>query len=122
MGTLGRHLMRDPNALISTEALARELGRADLRVYDCTTFLEPTPPDSDLPYLVVPGRQKFEEAHIPGADYLDLQGEFSDETTPLRFMMPPVKQLEAAFGRHGIGNDSRVVLYSAGSPMWATRF
>jgi thiosulfate/3-mercaptopyruvate sulfurtransferase len=70
----------------------------------------------------VPGRQTFEAGHIPGADFLDLQGEFSDQTTPLRFMMPEVAQLEAAFGRHGIGADSRVVLYSIGTAMWATRF
>jgi thiosulfate/3-mercaptopyruvate sulfurtransferase len=37
-------------------------------------------------------------------------------------MMPETAQLEAAFGRHGIGQGSRVVLYSIGSMMWATRF
>ena len=37
-------------------------------------------------------------------------------------MMAPVAQLEAAFGRHGIPADSRVVLYSIGTAMWATRF
>ncbi len=37
-------------------------------------------------------------------------------------MMPATAQLEAAFGRHGIGANSRVVLYSIGSAMWATRF
>jgi thiosulfate/3-mercaptopyruvate sulfurtransferase len=37
-------------------------------------------------------------------------------------MMPPVEQLEAAFGRHGIGEGARVVLYSIGTMMWATRF
>ena len=37
-------------------------------------------------------------------------------------MMPEVAQLEAAFGSHGIGADSRVVLYSIGTAMWATRF
>jgi thiosulfate/3-mercaptopyruvate sulfurtransferase len=36
--------------------------------------------------------------------------------------MPGIAQLEAAFGRHGVGNDSRVVLYSIGTAMWATRF
>jgi len=51
---------------------------------------------------VVSGRRTFEEAHIPGAGFLDLQGEFSDTSTPLRFMMPPMSQLEAAFGRHGV--------------------
>ena len=114
--------MRDPQALISTERLASLLSEPDLRIYDCTTYLEPTPAGSDDPYIAVSGRRTFEEAHIPGADFLDLQGEFSDATTRLRFMMPPTAQLEAAFGRHGLGTGSRVVLYSIGSMMWATRF
>jgi thiosulfate/3-mercaptopyruvate sulfurtransferase len=114
--------MREPRALISTEQLAAALGEANLRIYDCTTYLEPTPPGSEDPYIAVPGRRTFEEAHIPGADFLDLQGEFSDESTRLRFMMPPVAQLEAAFARHGLGQGTRVVLYSIGTMMWATRF
>jgi thiosulfate/3-mercaptopyruvate sulfurtransferase len=114
--------MREPDALITTEDLARELGRGGVRVYDCTTYLEPTPPGSEDPYLVVSGRASFEAAHIPGADFLDLQGEFSDPSTRLRFMMPDVAALETAFGRHGIGGSARVVLYSIGSMMWATRF
>jgi thiosulfate/3-mercaptopyruvate sulfurtransferase len=114
--------MREPQALISTQQLAAVLGRPDLRIYDCTTYLEPPPPGSDEPYVAVPGRHTFEEAHVPGADFLDLQGEFSDPTTRLRFMMPPVPQLEAALGRHGLGPGTRVVLYSIGTPMWATRF
>lgn len=114
--------MRDPEALISTERLAAMLGQPDLRIFDCTTWLEPAPPGSNDPYVAVPGRASFETAHIPGADFLDLQGEFSDPDTPLRFMMPSTDHLERAFGRHGVGNDARVVLYSIGSMMWATRF
>jgi len=114
--------MREPRALISTEQLAAALGQPNLRIYDCTTYLEPAPPGSDDPYLVVPGRRTFEEAHIPGADFLDLQGEFSDATTRLRFMMAPMAQLEAAFARHGLARGTRVVLYSIGTMMWATRF
>ena len=114
--------MREPQAVISTDQLAAALGQANLRIYDCTTYLEPTPPGSDDPYVAVPGRRTFEEAHIPGADFLDLQGEFSDQTTRLRFMMAPTAQLEAAFARHGFGRGARVVLYSVGTMMWATRF
>jgi thiosulfate/3-mercaptopyruvate sulfurtransferase len=71
---------------------------------------------------VVSGRRTFEEAHIPGADFLDLQEEFSDTNTQLRFMMPATPQLEAAFGRHGLDASASVVLYSVGTMMWATRF
>ena len=114
--------MHDPDALISTTQLATLLGDPGLRIYDCTTYLEPAPAGGPDPYIAVPGRATFEAAHIPGADFLDLQGEFSDQTRRLRFMMPPVEQLAAAFGRHGLGNGSRAVLYSVGTPMWATRF
>jgi thiosulfate/3-mercaptopyruvate sulfurtransferase len=108
--------------LITTAELADILGQPNLRIFDCTTYLEPAPAGSGVPYLVVSGRRTFEAGHIPGANFLDLQGEFSDKTTELRFMMAPVAQLEAAFGRHGISADSRVVLYSIGTAMWATRF
>lgn len=114
--------MSGRNGLISTAELASILGQPNLRLFDCTTYLEPAPEGSSVPYLAVPGRHTFEAGHIPGADFLDLQGEFSDQGTELRFMMPDVTQLSAAFGRHGISADSEVVLYSIGTPMWATRF
>ena len=114
--------MRDPRALIDTATLAASLGDASLRVFDCTTYLEPTPAGSAEPYNAVPGRKTFEAGHIPGAAFLDLQGEFSDPSTHLHFMMPSVDRLAAAFGRHGVGRGTRVVLYSIGTMMWATRF
>ena len=108
--------------LISTEELARILHEPDLRIFDCTTRLDYQPPGSDVPYIAVPGLDTFEAAHIPGAGFLDIQGEFSKQDTRLRFMMAGTAELEVAFRRHGVANDSRVVLYSLGSPMWATRF
>ena len=115
--------MRDPNALVSTDGLAAILGQPHVRVFDCTTYNNPPPPGVDEPYLPEPGLKTFREAHIPGAGFLDLQGEFSDKSSRNWFMMPKdVAQLEAAFARHGIGNGTRVVLYSVGTMMWATRF
>jgi len=113
--------LRDPDALISTDALVAQLRRADLRCYDCTTYLEPGEPGSGVPYKVVSGRQTFLTGHVPGADFLDLQGELSAHDTRLRFMMPAPELLAQAFGRHGVGPGTRVVLYSIGSMMWATR-
>jgi len=110
------------DGLITTAELAESLTQPDLRLFDCTTYLEPAPEGSGVPYIAVPGRHTFEAGHIPGADFLDLQAEFSDPGTELRFMMPGVAQLEAAFGRHGVSANSRVVLYSIGTAMWATRF
>lgn len=40
--------MRDPDALISTGDLGARLGQPELRIYDCTTYLEPPDPGSDV--------------------------------------------------------------------------
>ena len=114
--------MASHHGLITTAELADILGQPELRLFDCTTYLEYQPEGSRIPYVAVPGKHTFEAGHIPGADFLDLQGEFSDQTAAHLFMMPKVAQLEAAFGRHGVGADRQVVLYSIGSAMWATRF
>jgi len=114
--------MSQPAALITTEQLAAILADPNLRLYDCTTYNEPVPAGSDVPYRPVPGDKTFAAGHIPGADFLDLQDEFSDASARPFFMMPDVAQLEAAFGRHGLDAGKTVVLYSIGTMMWATRF
>jgi len=48
--------MRDPRALIDTATLAAALGDPSLRVFDCTTVLDPAPAGSAEPYIAVPGR------------------------------------------------------------------
>src|ERR1700733_16290120 len=98
--------MAERGGLISTLELAGILAAPNLRLFDCTTYLEPAPEGSDVPYIAVPGNHTFAAGHIPGADFLDLQGEFSDQSTELRFMMPDIAQLEAAFGRHGVDANS----------------
>ncbi|MBB4370950.1 thiosulfate/3-mercaptopyruvate sulfurtransferase [Bradyrhizobium sp. cir1] len=114
--------MSESTPLITTEQLAAILGDPNLRLYDCTTYNEPVPPGSDVPYRAVPGDKTFAAGHIPGADFLDLQGEFSDNTARPLFMMPDVAQLEAAFGRHGLDAGKTIGLYSIGTTMWSTRF
>ncbi len=112
---------REPGALIETGALEAALGAPELRILDCTTWLKPAEPGDDAPYRVVPGRAEYDAAHIPGAAFLDIQGEISDPDTRLRFMAPSPERFADAMGRLGVGDGHRVVLYSAGSIMWATR-
>ena len=112
---------REPQALIETGALEASLGAPDLRIVDCTTWLKPAEPGDDAPYRVVPGRAEYDAAHIPGAVFLDIQGTISDPDTRLRFMAPSAGRFADAMGALGIGDESRVVLYAAGSIMWTTR-
>ena len=111
----------EPQALMETGALEASLGAPGLRIVDCTTWLKPAEPGDDAPYRVVPGRAEYDAAHIPGAVFLDIQGTISDPDTRLRFMAPSAQRFADAMGALGIGDETRVVLYSAGSIMWATR-
>ncbi len=111
----------DPDALVQTEWLASHLDDPKLRIFDCTTHLRPAQAATNAPYQIVSGREDYDAAHIPGAGFLDLQGELSDNTVKLRFMLPRAEDFAAAMSRHGVGDASRVILYSAGAMMWATR-
>ncbi|MFZ3236906.1 MAG: sulfurtransferase [Stellaceae bacterium] len=107
-----------PEFLVDTAALERRLDDPALRVLDCTTHLIPDPKAT---YQVVPGRADFEKAHIPGAQFVDLQAELSDNAHRLRFMLPTAEGFAAAMNRLGVGEGTQVVLYSTTTPQWATR-
>ena len=107
-----------PEFLVETDWLAAHLGDPGLRVFDCTTHLIPDP---KIVYQVVPGRADFEKAHVPGAGFIDVQGDLSDRNQKLRFMRPSADAFAAAMSRLGVGDGSRVVLYSTANPWWATR-
>src|ERR1700761_631117 len=105
-----------PEFLVETDWLARHL--ADVVVLDCTAHLIPDP---KITYVVKPGREDFEKAHIPGAQFCDVSRDVSDTSQKLNFMRPKADAFAAAMSRFGISNTSRVVTYSTGNPWWATR-
>src|SRR5271165_223192 len=107
-----------PEFLVETDALEQRLDDPELRILDCTTHLIPDP---KITYQVVPGRADFEKGHIPGAQFVDLQGDLSDNTHRYRFMLPSAAAFAAAMSGFGVGEGTRVVLYSTANPWWAMR-
>jgi thiosulfate/3-mercaptopyruvate sulfurtransferase len=112
---------RHPEALVPTDWLEAHLHDPDLRIFECTTHLRPAAPDEGVPYHPEAGRADYEAGHIPGAGFLDLPGALSRQDAPVHFMMLPPGQFAQVMGRHGIGDGTRVVLYSRERIMWATR-
>ncbi|MFI5030382.1 MAG: sulfurtransferase [Reyranellales bacterium] len=110
--------MTDAAALISTEELARRMGAPGLRIFDCTTYLRPRPEGG---YNAESGRANYDKGHIPGAGFLDLGAELSDQHSKLRFTLPPLDELTKTFAAKGIGHGTFVVLNSHATPTWATR-
>ncbi|NOU81897.1 sulfurtransferase [Paenibacillus sp. LMG 31459] len=69
------------------------------------------------------GRESYEQEHIPGAVYLDLE---LDLSSPVgihggRHPLPDPEMLAARLTKLGIGNDSRIVAYDDESGMNAAR-
>ena len=109
-----------PDAIRSTAWLAAHLDDPDLRVFECTTYLR-YETGTGRPYRVESGRADYDAGHIPGAAFLDLQGEISDPSSGFNFTMPAADDLAARLAARGIGAGTRVVLYARGSLQWATR-
>ncbi len=105
-----------PEYLVETEWLDRH--RNDVVVLDCTTHLIPDP---RITYIVKPGREDFENGHIPRAQFCDVSRDVSDTSQKLNFMRPSPEDFAAAMRRFGISNDTRVVTYSTSNAWWATR-
>ncbi len=103
--------------LIDAAALAAQQGSEELRILDATVFLEP----AKTGYRAVSGLDRYREAHIPGAAFMDLIRTFSDTGTGLGFSRQAPQVLAAALGELGISTAHRVVVYSSGHMMWATR-
>jgi thiosulfate/3-mercaptopyruvate sulfurtransferase len=89
------------NLLVTTEWLAAELGKTDIRVIDATTFLAAHGRNA---------RAEFEAAHIPGAVFFDID-EVADLSSPLPHMLPPAEKFASRMQALGLGDGSRIVVY-----------
>ena len=109
----------NPDYLISTEQLAQLLSSnaEDIRVFDVTVTLVPSSPG----YKAISGLDDYNQEHIPGAAFMDLLVDMSDTSSGLGFTLPSSDRLQSGFRKAGICNDTRVVFYSTGHMMWATR-
>ena len=89
------------NPLVTTEWLAAELGKTDIRVIDATLFLSGHNRHA---------RAEFEAAHIPGAVFFDID-EVSDTTSALPHMLPPPEKFASRMQALGLGDGSRIIVY-----------
>ena len=111
-------MMNMPQPLVSTAWLADNLDNPDLVIFDTTLYLRHKEGGG---YLPESGREHFNEAHIPGAQFLDHIKEFANPNTDIPFMMPEADAFAALLKSYGVSDDSQVVFYNDGIPMWSTR-
>jgi thiosulfate/3-mercaptopyruvate sulfurtransferase len=99
--------------LIETEELAHQLSSPTLAVVDCRFALD------DLGW----GSRAYQEQHIPGAVFADVENELSGHKTGMngRHPLPAESALRALLGRLGIDASVQVVAYDQDAGMYASR-
>jgi thiosulfate/3-mercaptopyruvate sulfurtransferase len=102
---------QNPQALISTEALAARLNTPHLRILDATYHVPPTTRNAQA---------EFQEAHLPGAVFFDID-DIAAPASSLPHMLPSTDEFARKVGALGIGNDDDIVVYDAHGLMSAAR-
>jgi len=93
--------MDDPKTLVSTDWLDAHLRDPDLRILDASWY---------LPAMARDPKAEFEEGHIPGARFFDID-EIADQRSELPHMFPPVEKFMSRMRAMGIGDGHQVVVY-----------
>jgi len=89
-----------PEALVSTQWLEDHLSAPDVRIVDASYYLDPSRD----------AREEFEECHIPGAVFFDID-EIADTSVPLHHTMPPAEVFSSKVRKLGLGDGSHIVVY-----------
>jgi len=100
-----------PGPLVSTDWLAEHLAAPDVKIIDSSWYL--------------PGEQRnpaaeFEEAHIEGAVFFDIDG-IRDADNPLPHMLPTPRAFAEDMARLGISNSDTIVAYDGAGLFSAPR-
>ena len=101
----------DPKTLVSTDWLAQHLKDPDLRILDASWY---------LPEAGRNARAEYDEAHIPGARFFDID-EISDSASDLPHMAPPVEKFMSRMRAMGVGDGHQVVVYDGAGLFSAAR-
>jgi len=114
--------MENKDPLVTTDWLAVHLEDEDLRVVDIRGYVK----KSDLgggrqkaEYLAA--REEYDEAHIPGAVYVDWTSDITDPDDPVSVQIAPPERFAGSMGPLGIGDDTSVVIYDHAGGQFATR-
>ena len=89
------------NDIVSTDWLADHLGSPDIAIIDASWHLPTANRDA---------KKEFAAAHIPGAQFFDID-ELSDTASSLPHMLPSPEKFASRMRRMGIGDGKRIVAY-----------
>lgn len=101
----------DPKTLVSTDWLNSNLKDPDLRILDASWY---------LPTEARDGRAEYDQEHIPGARFYDIE-DISDHRSSLPHMVPPVEKFLSRIRELGVGDGHQIVVYDGSGLFSAAR-
>jgi thiosulfate/3-mercaptopyruvate sulfurtransferase len=114
--------MENHDPLVSTGWLAEHLDDPDLRVVDIRGYVKKTDLGNGrqrAEYLTA--RDEYDEAHIPGAVYIDWTRDITDPEDTVPVQLAPAERFAALMSSLGIGDDTHVAVYDHAGGQFATR-
>src|SRR5215216_338403 len=110
------------DTLVSTDWLAGHLDDPDLRVVDIRGYVKKRDLGGgrqEAEYLGA--REEYDEAHVPGAVYVDWTRDITDPEVPVPVQIAPPRRFAELMSSLGIGDDTHVVVYDHAGGQFATR-
>jgi thiosulfate/3-mercaptopyruvate sulfurtransferase len=97
--------------LVETTWLAGHLQDPNLRIVDMRGYVRASERDGVQEAHYVGARDEYEQAHIPGASYIDWTSDIVDSDDPIEAQIAPAGKFAQAMARLGIGDQHVVVAY-----------
>src|ERR671933_2536401 len=108
--------------LVTTSWLAGHLEDPAIRVVDIRGYVRKTSLGEGRQRAEYLGaREEYDEAHIPGAVYVDWTRDIVDPDDPVPVQVAPPGRFARLMGSLGIGDDACVVVYDHAGGQFATR-
>jgi len=101
----------NPDALVSTEWLADHLSAPDVRVVDASWCMPGSARDL---------RAEYNEQHIPGAVFFDID-DIANSDTDLPHMLPSPEKFSSKVRKLGLGDGVRIVIYDSNGGFMAAQ-
>jgi thiosulfate/3-mercaptopyruvate sulfurtransferase len=112
--------MMNFDPLVTTDWLAEHLD--DVRIVDIRGYVKkPDLAEGRQRAEYLAARDEYDEAHIPGAVYVDWTRDITDPDNPVSVQIAPPERFADLMASLGIGDESRVVVYDHAGGQFATR-
>ncbi len=108
--------------LVTTDWLEEHLGDPGIQIVDIRGYVKRKDLGNgrqEAQYLAA--REEYDEAHIPGAVYVDWTRDITDPVDPVPVQVAPPGRFAALMGSLGVGDETHVVVYDHAGGQFATR-